>query len=49
MSDPNSVVERAEMITSYAALPCATCTCPSSHHSDIGTCEVCDCEQFEED
>lgn len=46
MSDP---VARAEAITAYAATPCATCQHPSSHHSDIGTCEACSCESFEEE
>ncbi|AIK67476.1 hypothetical protein SEA_COCO12_77 [Mycobacterium phage Coco12] len=46
MSDP---VTRAEAIAAYAATPCATCQHPSSHHSDIGTCEACSCESFGEE
>lgn len=43
-----SPVTKAEAITAYEALPCATCTHASSRHSDIGTCEVCACMTFEE-
>lgn len=45
---PLGVPAQAEAITAYAALLCTTCAHPSSHHSDIGTCEVCDCATFEE-
>lgn len=40
--------QRATQIASYAALHCATCGHLSAHHSDIGTCEACDCLTFEE-
>ncbi|AEJ95389.1 hypothetical protein FDI61_gp007 [Mycobacterium phage Marvin] len=44
-----TTVTRAEAIAAYAATSCATCQHPSSHHSDIGTCEACSCESFEEE
>ena len=48
MSERRSIVDAANLLLKYAAIRCAECSHPSSQHSDIGTCEACDCLCFEE-